>query len=61
MLTIITKNKHIIKLKTICKLFYYSLIAFSPKASKTKPADDDELSIAYFNNLKLFLKKKKLF
>ena len=53
MLTIITKNKHVVKLKTICKLLYNLLTAFSPKASKTKPAD--ELSIVYFNYFKMFI------
>ena len=32
-----------------CYKLYDLLTALSPKASKTKPADDDELSIAYFN------------
>ena len=43
-----------LNLKTSCHLFYVLLTALSPKASKTKPADDDELSIVYLNYFILF-------
>ena len=39
---------------------YNLLTALSPKASKTKPADDDELSIDYFNYFVICLYKYKI-
>ena len=43
-----------------CYKLYDLLTALSPKASKTNPADDDELSIDYFNYFVICLNKYKI-